>query len=116
MAKPTDPFWWLLFAAGGTVAALATPALIVLTGFAAPAIGATGAFAYDRVLVLVTDPVTRVLLFGLISLSFFHWAHRFRYTLEEGLALKQAWVPVAIACYGAAIAGTVWAAAVLLRV
>lgn len=114
MAKPTDPFWWLLFAAGGTVAALLTPALIILTGFVAPAAGAAGPFAYERVLPLATHPLTRLLLFGLISLSFFHWAHRFRYTLEEGLALKRVGLAVAVACYGAAIAGTVWTAAVLL--
>jgi len=47
-------------------------------------------------------------------LSFFHWAHRFRYTLAEGLALKRAWLPVAVVCYAAAIAGTVYAAIVIL--
>ncbi len=115
MAKPTDPFWWLLFAAGGTLAAFLTPVLILLTGFAAPVTGATGPFAYDRMLAMAADPLIGLVLFGFISLSFFHWAHRFRYTLEEGLALKRAWVPVAVACYGAAIAGTILAAVSLIR-
>lgn len=115
MARPTDPFWWLLFAAGGTVAAFLIPVLILLTGFAAPAAGASGAFAYDRMLALAAHPLMRVALFGLISLSFFHWAHRFRSTLEEGLALKRARAPIAITCYGAAIAGTILTALVLVQ-
>ena len=115
MAKSTEPFWWLLLAAGGTVAAFLMPVHIVLGGLALAAGGSQGALAYDRMLALVSHPLSRFYLFGLISLSLFHWAHRFRYTLAEGLHLKTAWLPVPIACYGSAIVGTVLAAMVLAR-
>ncbi len=115
MAKSTEPFWWLLFAAGGTVAAFLVPVHIALGGVALAAGWTREAFAYDRILALVSHPLSRIYLFGLISLSLFHWAHRFRYTLAEGLHLKTAWLPVPIACYGSAIVGTVLAAIVLAK-
>ena len=37
----------------------------------------------------VDHPLVRLALFGLIMLSLFHWAHRFRYTLYDGLQLIQ---------------------------
>ncbi len=110
-----EPLWWLLFAAGGSVAAVVAPVLIVLTGIAAPAGWFPQAFAYERALGLASYPLSRLVIFAVIALSFFHWAHRFRYTLAEGLALKRAWLPVAVACYAAAVAGTIWAALVLAR-
>lgn len=115
MRRPIEPLWWLLFATGGTVAAFGVPALILLTGIVAPAGWAPQAFTYGHVRDLVSHPLTRVVLFFLISIPLFHWAHRFRYTLAEGLALKRAWVPVAVACYGAAIVGLIFTAAVVLK-
>ena len=114
MRRSSEPFWWLLFAMGGTVAAFLVPVHIVLGGIALAAGWVPGAFAYDRVLALVSHPLTRLYLFVLISLSLFHWAHRFRYTLAEGLHLKASWLPVSIGCYGSAILGTILAAVVLI--
>lgn len=114
MVRRAEPLWWLLFAAGGSAAALLVPVLILLTGFAAPAGGPAGVFAYERVAPVVFHPLTRLVLFGLAALSFFHWAHRFRYTMAEGLALKRAWLPVAVTCYGLAVVGTVIAAVIVL--
>lgn len=114
--RPSDPFWWLLFGAGGTAAAFLAPVLILLTGIALPAGWVDGAAAYDRLRALALYPLTRVLLFGLIALFFFHWAHRFRSTLEEGLGLERASAAIAAACYGAAVLGTVLTAVVLARV
>jgi len=115
MIHRTEPFWWLLFSAGGSVAAILAPVLILLTGLAAPLGWFPAAFAYGPLRGLAVHPLTRLVLFVLIALAFFHWAHRFRYTLAEGLALKRAWLPVAVACYAAAVAGTIWAALVLIR-
>src|SRR3972149_2897568 len=114
MIHRSEPFWGLLFA-GGSAAAVLAPVLILLTGIAVPAEWFPQAFAYEHIRALVSHPVTRLVLFGVIVLSFFHWAHRFRYTLAEGLALKRAWLPVAVVCYAAAIAGTVSAAVVILK-
>jgi fumarate reductase subunit D len=115
MVKSTEPFWWLLFAAGGTVAAFLMPAHILLGGLALAAGWTREAFAYHRVLALAAHPLSRLYLFVLISLSLFHWAHRFRYTLAEGLHLKASWLPVSVGCYGSAILGTLLAVIVLAR-
>src|SRR3970040_2578866 len=96
MIHRSEPFWWLLFAAGGSAAAVLAPVLIRLTGIAVPAEWFPQAVAYEHIRALVSHPVTRLVLFGVIVLSFFHWAHRFRYTLAEGLALKRAWLPVVV--------------------
>jgi len=114
MARSSDPFWWGLFAAGGVVAAFLVPVHIVLTGIAAPAGWVREPFEYQRVLALVSHPVSRLYLFVLISLPLFHWAHRFRFTLIE-LGLKGGRSLVAIACYGSAIVGAVLTAVVLVK-
>ncbi|MBI3997628.1 MAG: fumarate reductase subunit D [Armatimonadetes bacterium] len=113
--RSSEPIWWLLFAVGGTVAAFLVPVHIAVGGIAGPAGWIPQAFAYDRMVGLISHPLSRLYLFALISLSLFHWAHRFRYTLAEGLRLKASWLPIPIACYGSAIVGTILAAAVLMR-
>ncbi len=105
-----EPIWWSLFAAGGVVAALFVPVLIFLTGIAIPFVNA-GVFpsihmvSSGRVVALVTSLPGRMLLFLVISLSLFHWAHRFRFTLVD-LGVHAVRGLVAILCYGAAIVGT----------
>jgi len=37
----------------------------------------------------------------------FHWAHRFRYTLYDGLQIKHLNEVIFFCCYGGAILGTV---------
>ena len=114
MASTREPFWWSLFAAGGAVAALLAPVQIALTGIIAPRQWPGQSFPYDRALALVSHPLTRLYLFVLISLPLFHWAHRFRFTLID-LGLRQGRGLVAVLCYGAAVAGTILAALVLIR-
>lgn len=113
--RTTEPLWWLLFAAGGTVAAFLLPAQVLMTGLAAPLGWAPEAFQYERVAALVRHPLSRLYLFVLISLPLFHWAHRFRYGVIEGLQLRHAGGLLAIACYGTAAVLTVIAAIVLIR-
>lgn len=113
--RSIKPLWWLLFAAGGTVAAFIVPVHVALLGIALPAGWAADAFAYERMLALISHPLSRLYLFVAITLSLFHWAHRFLYTLAEGLHLKSAWLPLPIACYGTAAFGTVLAAIMLAR-
>lgn len=114
MAKSFEPFWWSLFGAGGVIAAFFVPVQIILTGIAAPAGWASGAFAYPRMVALLSHPVIRVYVFVLIALPLFHWAHRFRFTLVD-LGLRRGQRTVAFACYGAAIIGTILTAVALLR-
>jgi fumarate reductase subunit D len=115
MKKTSEPFWWALFSAGGMIAALFIPIHVFLNGLAIP-FGWIEAPQYENILTLVRHPLTRLYLFGLISLSFFHWAHRFRFTLYDGLQLKHLHQLIAVLCYGSAIVGTLAAGYILLSI
>ncbi len=105
LRKSPEPFWWALFGAGGTLAALFIPVHLVLGGFAIP-LAWVSPPSYENLLTLLAHPLARLYLFALISLSFFHWAHRFRFTLYDGLQLKHLNLLIAVICYGSAIVGT----------
>jgi fumarate reductase subunit D len=113
MAKRSnEPFLWSLFSAGGVVAAMLIPVLLFLFGLAFP-LGWLEAPSYQYTLELFRHPVSRLVLFALCSLPLFHWAHRFRFTLYDGLQIKHLNEIIAVVCYGGAIAGTVLAAYLL---
>ena len=116
MAKrPIEPFLWSLFSAGGVVAALLLPVHLLLFGLAFP-LGWLEAPAYEKILDLVRHPVTRIYLFILCSLPLFHWAHRFKYTLYDGLHIKHLNELINSFCYGGAVAGTVLAGYLLWNI
>ena len=109
MAKRSnEPFLWALFSAGGVLAALLIPVLRFLYGMAFP-FGWLEPPTYQRTLALVSHPLGRLVLFVFCSLSLFHWAHRFRYTLYDGLQIKHLNEVINAFCYGGAVAGTVLA-------
>src|SRR5437867_13085192 len=114
MARSITPLLWFLFSVGGTVAALLFPVHLFLTGLAFP-LGWLEAPSYDSLLRLLTHPLIRLYLFVLISSPLFHWAHRFRYTLYDGLQLKHLTTLIAVLCYGAALLGSALAAYTLWR-
>ena len=113
--RSLTPFLWLLFSAGGTVAALLFPVHLFLTGLAVP-LGWLEAPGYESLSALLRHPVTRLYLFVLIALPLFHWAHRFRYTLYDGLQVKHLTALIVVLCYGTALVGTVLAAYTLWNV
>jgi succinate dehydrogenase subunit D len=116
MAKrPVEPLPWLLFSAGGVMAALFLPVLVLLFGLAFP-LGWISAPVYGDLHSLLRSPLTRLVLFPVLMLSLFHWAHRFRYTLYDGLQIKHLTGPVAVLTYGGAVVGTVAAAYLLWQV
>ncbi len=102
--RPVEPYLWLLFTGGGMAAALLIPVLLFLFGVAIP----LGWVAPDHahLLAVLRHPVTRVVLLGLCVLALFHWAHRFRYTLHDGLRLQRRIVLINLLCYGGAFAGS----------
>ncbi|MQA26129.1 MAG: fumarate reductase subunit D [Micromonosporaceae bacterium] len=108
-----EPLLWLLFSSGGVVAALFIPVLLLLFGVAIP-LGWVSTPDHAHLLAVLQHPVTRVVLLGLCVLALFHWAHRFRYTLHEGLRLKRLGTLVEILCYGGAVAGSLISAYLLL--
>ena len=113
MAKRSnEPLLWSLFSSGGMIAALLIPILLFLFGLAFP-LGWVEAPSYRSMLELVRQPLVRLILFGLCSLPFFHGAHRFRFTLYDGLQIKHLNELIAVSCYGSAIVGTLVAAYLL---
>lgn len=111
--KPMEPFLWLLFSAGGVVAALLIPVHLFLQFLAFP-LGWVATPSYQNALALVRLPLARIYLLVLCSLPLFHWAHRFRYTLYDGLQIKHLNELIDVCCYGGAILGTALAGYLLL--
>jgi succinate dehydrogenase subunit D len=111
-AEP-EPLLWLLFSSGGLAAALLLPVLLVLFGLVFPA-GWVSAPSQAHLLSVARFPLTRIVLLGLFVLALFHWAHRFRYTLYEGLQLKHLSPLIILGCYGGALAGSAIAGYLLL--
>ncbi len=103
MAAPrSEPFWWLLFSAGGMLSAIFLPGHVIFQGIAMP-MGwiPAQASSYARMHALLSHPIAKLYLFALISLSLFHAAHRLKHTvLDLGL---QAGGFLAFAFYGFAI-------------
>ena len=110
-----EPLLWMLFSAGGVVSAMLMPILVLLFGVAIP-LGWVAPPSHEHMAALLGNPITRLVLLGLCLLSLFHFAHRFRHTLYDGLQIKHLNEMVAILCYGGAIAGTVIAAMLLWQV
>ena len=116
MSKRTiEPLFWLLFSAGGVLAALVIPIVLFLFGLAFP-LGWITPPDHEHLLAVLRHPLTRVGVFSLVMLSLFHWAHRFRYTLYDGLQIKHLNELVNLLCYGGAIGGTVVAGYLLWQV
>ncbi|MCI0350616.1 MAG: hypothetical protein L0Z53_14425 [Acidobacteriales bacterium] len=100
------PLLWSLFSAGGVVAAFLLPIHLFLFGLAFP-LGWLEPPSYEHLSALLRLPLTRLYLFVLCSLPLFHWAHRFRYTLYDGLQVKHLNEVIVIATYGGAVVGTI---------
>ena len=113
--RSNEPFLWILFAAGGVVAAMLLPIHLFLFGLAFP-LGWLDAPSRERLLALVSRPAGRVYLLVLCSLPLFHWGHRFRFTLYDGLQIKHLNEMINVLCYGGAIIGSIVAAYLLWQV
>jgi fumarate reductase subunit D len=112
MARSNEPILWALFSAGGMLAALFLPVIVFLLWIAGP-LGWVTPPSYVTLAALAHHPLTRLFLFGLAGLTFYHWAHRFRYTLYDGLQLYHLNQLIAVLTYGLATALTL-AAGLLL--
>jgi fumarate reductase subunit D len=108
MAKSNEPIVWSLFAGGGALCALLAPILILITGLIAP----FGKVGFEQMSAVFSNPLVRLIVFLLVFLTFFHAAHRFRFTLVD-VGLKPLKLPIAVLCYLAATVGTIWSVMVL---
>jgi fumarate reductase subunit D len=112
--RSLEPLLWLLFSAGGVFAALLVPVTLFLFGLAFP-LGWIEPPTHGHLIGVLGHPVSRLIVFLLSTLGLFHWAHRFRYTLYDGLQIKHLNELINVFCYGGAIAGSVVAAVLVLR-
>ncbi len=113
--RTLEPLLWLLFSAGGVVAALVIPVLLLLFGLAFP-LGWLSPPSHAHMLAVLGHPLSRVTIFVSCTLLLFHWAHRFRYTLYDGLQIKHLNEVINTLCYGGATLGSIVAAYVLWQV
>ena len=113
MAKRSrEPFFWAMFSGGGMLAALVMPALVLLLWFALP-LGFIEAPSHAELSSKIERPLVKLVLFAFIMLSLFHWAHRFRFTLYDGLQLSHLYGLIASISYGSATVLTLVAAYLL---
>ena len=116
MKKSNEPIWWSLFSAGGMISAMVFPILIIITGILIP-FGLTNGnpLNFERIHSAVSHPFIKFILFIIISLPLFHWAHRFKFTLVD-VGLKSVSMLISIFCYGGAIFGTIITALLLFKI
>ena len=101
-----EPFWWFLFAAGGTVAALFLPIHILVHGILAPmGLVAENALSYDRMIAWLSNPIVKLYLLVIIVLPLFHAAHRIKFTVID-LGWKISPATISVVCYGTAALAT----------
>ena len=81
--------------------------LLILVLFIALPLGWVQSAPIDDLQWLVRHPLTRLGLIVFVMLCLFHWAHRFRYTLYDGLQLSHLNEVIAVLMYGMAMVGTV---------
>ena len=106
MKTSNEAFWWSLFSAGGVLAALFLPAFILVTGFILPFVGADSADRFKDVRGLIAWWPVRALVIVVLSLSFFHCAHRIRHIVMD-VGVRSLSTPLAVVCYAGAIAGVI---------
>ena len=101
MKRSREPFLWALFSGGGMLAAMLMPGLILVL-WLAPAYGWGEGMNYDDLRETLGHPLVRLAIAVFVTLCLFHWAHRFRFTLYDGLQLYHLNQLVAVVTYGAA--------------
>jgi fumarate reductase subunit D len=104
--------WWFLFANGGGLAALVLPVHILVQGILGPlGVVPVADRHYDTWISVLGNPIVKLYLLALISLAFFHFAHRLRYFLVDVGVPAARTLPVQVIFYGGAVvvtAVTVW--------
>ena len=112
--RSNAPVFWLLFGAGGMLAALFGPMLVFITGIAVPLGWALPGdlLSYARMDALAQHVPARAALFIVVALFAWHAAHRILHSLHDFGVHKGALAK--LACYGSALALTVVSAAALL--
>jgi fumarate reductase subunit D len=110
-------FWWFMFSQGGLFVAVLLPVHILVQGILGP-LGIVRVVDrhYDTWISILGNPIVKLYLLVLISLPFFHFAHRLRYLLVDlGVPAAKSLVAQVI-FYGGAILVTVLTIYLLLTI
>ena len=96
MKRSVAPIFWLLFGAGGMLAALFGPALVIMTGIAIPTgVGLSATVMdYSHAMAFARHPAGKFVLLTVIGLFAWHGAERIYLTLKDmhvGSRLTLAW-------------------------
>lgn len=116
MKRSHSPIFWLLFGAGGMLAALFGTALVYITGIAVP-LGFTlraDLMSYTRMHAFAQHWIGKGFLFAIVSLFAWHAVHRILCSLHDVGIHKT--LGVKLVCYGGAMAITLVSAACLLSI
>jgi fumarate reductase subunit D len=111
--KRIEPLVWMTFSGGGVTAAMFLPILAFLFALAFP-LDWIDAPDHDHLLAVLGNPITFFVLLGMFVLMLVHAAHRFRYTLYDGLQVKHKALTAAL-CYGGAAVGAFLTLSILIR-
>ena len=116
MKRANDPALWLPFGAGGVLAALFGPALVLVTGLAAPfAIGLPpDALGYEKMLAFAQNFFGKAFLFAIVVFFIWHAALRIYHLLHD-LRVHMGTVMKTI-LFGGSLLGTFITAWALLRI
>jgi fumarate reductase subunit D len=84
MKRSDEPVYWLLFGAGGVVAAILLPIMILITGLLVP-LGVLNAetLSYDKMHALATSWWGAAILLAVIALPIYHAMHRIYHGLHD---------------------------------
>ena len=114
MTRSSEALWWSLFSAGGVLAAMFLPVLIVVFGLVLPFADGDAQARSERVLDTISWWPARLTLFAVVFLSLFHCAHRIRHIVMD-LGWRQGATPLAVVCYGGAVVGALLTGLALAR-
>ncbi|MGH8828461.1 MAG: fumarate reductase subunit FrdD [Jiangellaceae bacterium] len=102
--RTVEPYVWLLFSAGGVLAAVFVPVLLFLFGLAFP-LGWVTPPSHDHLMAVLGHPITLLFLLAFCVLLLIHSAHRLRHTLDDMVLVERLEGPIAALCYGGALLG-----------
>lgn len=111
-SRSGEAVWWSLFSAGGVLSALFVPALIICTGFILPF---RDAAQFERVQLVLANPIAKIVLLGVAAMTFFHSAHRMRHTMID-FGLRRFSIFLGFVWYAIATGLTALAAVALLGI
>lgn len=105
MKRSNEPFFWLLFGAGGMLAALIAPGLVLATGLLGPLglIVPSRALDYAHAHAFAANPLGKLVLFGVIALILWHAVHRMGEVLHDAAHIHAA-IPLRVVALLATLA------------